>query len=343
MRILKRFAQASVAFFGLTASAQAQGSVADFYRGKTVDLYIGYSVGGGYDAYARLVARHMGKHIPGNPTVVPKNMAGAGSLRLANWLYNVAQKDGTAMGAVSRGAPFDPMFSPADAQFDSTKFNWLGSANDEVSVCTTWHTSGIATVQEMLSKPVVMGGSGGAADTDQFVHVLNGVFGAKMKLISGYPGGNEVNLAMERSEVQGRCGWSWSSVMSTHPQWYKDKKINVTVQLSLSKHPDLPNVPLVLDLARTDQERQILTLVFARNVMGRPFVAPPGVPAERVAALREAFLATLKDPALLAEAEKGLMEINPVPGDQTQKIVLDAYQTPPDIVKKTGEFLKGVY
>jgi hypothetical protein len=175
------------------------------------------------------------------------------------------------------------------------------------------------------------------------VHVLNGVFGAKMKLISGYPGGNEVNLAMERSEVQGRCGWSWSSVMSTHPQWYKDKKINVTVQLSLSKHPDLPNVPLVLDLARTDQERQILTLVFARNVMGRPFVAPPGVPAERVAALREAFLATLKDPALLAEAEKGLMEINPVPGDQTQKIVLDAYQTPPDIVKKTGDILKGVY
>ena len=341
--MLKQIARVGIAFLGLVGAAQAQSSVADFYRGKTIDLYIGYSVGGGYDVYARLLSRHLGKHIPGNPTVVARNMEGAGSLRLANWLYNVAPKDGTAIGAVSRGAAFDPLFASPGAQFDAAKFNWIGSANDEVSICTTWHTSTTKTVQDMLKNPVAMGGSGGAADTDQFVHVLNGVFGGKMKLIAGYPGGNEVNMAMERGEVEGRCGWSWSSVLSTHPAWYREKKINVLVQLSLSKHPDLPTVPLVLDLARNDTERQILSLTFARNVMGRPFVAPPSVPADRVEALRKAFMEAFNDPALRAEAEKAQLEINPVPGGQIQKIVLDAYATPPDIVKKTGDFLKGIY
>jgi len=320
--------------------AQAQ-SIAEFYKGKSVDLLIGYSAGGGYDVYARLVARHLGKHIPGNPTVVPRNMDGAGSLRLANYLYNVAPKDGLAIGTLSRGAAFDPMFGSPGAQFDAAKFNWIGSANNEVSVCVTWSTSGVATVEDMLRKPVLMGGSGGAADTDQFTHVINGVLGAKMKLILGYPGGNEINLAIERGEVQGRCGWSWSSVITTHPEWLKEKKINVLVQLSLSRHADLPNVPLIMDLAKTEEERRIFALVFARNVMGRPFVAPPNVPPERIEALRKAFIATMKDKDLLAEAEKTALEINPVPGDEIQKIVLDAYQTPPEIVKRTGDLLKG--
>jgi tripartite-type tricarboxylate transporter receptor subunit TctC len=324
-------------------SLRAQPAVEEFYRGKTVDLLIGYSVGGGYDVYARLLARHLGKHIPGNPTVVARNMEGAGSLRLANWLFNVAPKDGTAIGAVSRGAAFDPLFGSPGAQFDASKFNWIGSANDEVSVCATWQTSAAKSVQDLLRLPVAMGGSGGAADTDQFVHVLNGVFGGKMKLIAGYPGGNEINMAMERGEVEGRCGWSWSTLSATNGAWLRDKKINVLLQLSLSKHPDLPNVPLVLDLARNDEERKILSLVFARNVMGRPFVAPPQVPPERVAALRKAFIDTFNDPALKAEAEKAVLEINPVSGDQIQKIVLEAYATPPEIVKKTGDFLKGIY
>ncbi len=335
--------RAAAALSGLLiwgAQAQAQG-VADVYKGKSVDLLIGYSAGGGYDVYARLVARHLGKHIPGNPTVVPRNMDGAGSLRLANYLYNVAPKDGLAIGALSRGAAFDPLFGSPGAQFDAAKLNWLGSANNEVSVCVATTASGVATVEEMLKTPVLMGGSGGAADTDQFVHVINGVLGAKMKLILGYPGGNEINLAIERGEVLGRCGWSWSSVISTHPEWLRDKKVNVLVQLSLTKHADLPNVPLIMDLARTEEDRRVFGLVFARNVMGRPFVAPPNVPAERVEALRKAFIETMKDKDLLAEAEKTALEVNLVPGDEIQKIVLDAYQTPPEIVKRTGALLKG--
>ena len=322
------------------APAKAQ-TVAEFYKGKSLDLLIGYSAGGGYDVYARLLARHLGKYIPGNPAVVPRNMDGAGSLRLANYLYNVAPKDGLAIGALSRGAAFDPMFGSPGAQFDAAKFNWIGSANNEVSVCVAWSTSGVANIEDMLRKPVLMGGSGGAADTDQFTHVINGVLGAKMKLILGYPGGNEINLAIERGEVQGRCGWSWSSVITTHPEWLKEKKINVLVQLSLTKHADLPDTPLIMDLARTEEDRRIFALVFARNVMGRPFVAPPNEPSERIEALRKAFMATMNDKDLLAEAEKTALEVNPVPGDEIQKIVLDAYQTPPEIVKRTGALLKG--
>ena len=323
------------------AGARAQ-SPADFYKGKSADLYIGYSAGGGYDVYARLVARHLGKHIPGNPTVVPRNMDGAGSLRLANFLYNVAPKDGLAIGAVSRGAAFDPLFGSPGAQFDAAKLNWIGSANNEVSVCAVWTASSdVRTIDDMLRTPVLMGGSGGAADTDQFVHVINGVLGAKMKLIVGYPGGNEINLAMERGEVQGRCGWSWSSVISTHPEWLRAKKVQVLVQLSLTKHADLPDTPLIMDLARSEEDKSILGLVFARNVMGRPFVAPQNVPADRVAALRKAFIETMSDKELLAEAQKTALEVNPVPGEDIQKLVVDAYKTPPEIVKKTGDILKG--
>ena len=339
-RFSKCAAAALCGLFLLGVQAQAQG-VADFYKGKSVDLLIGYSAGGGYDVYARLVARHLGKHIPGNPTVVPRNMDGAGSLRLANYLYTVAPKDGLAIGALARGAAFDPLFGSPGAQFDAAKLNWLGSANNEVSVCAVLTTTGIMSVDEMLRRPVLMGGSGGAADTDQFVNVINGVMGAKMKLIAGYPGGNEINLAIERGEVEGRCGWSWSSVLSTHPEWLRDKKVNVLVQLSLTKHADLPDVPLIMDLARTEEDRRIFALVFARNVMGRPFVAPPNVPSERIEALRKAFIETMKDKDLLAEAEKTALEVNPEPGDDIQRIVLDAYQTPPEIVKRTGALLKG--
>ena len=321
-------------------SLRAQ-SPAEFYKGRTIDFYIGYSVGAGYDIYARLVARHLGKHIPGNPTVVAKNMEGAGSLRLANFLYNIAPRDGTAIGALARGAAFEPMFSTPGVQFDAAKMIWWGSANNEVSVCGVWHTSGATTYDDLLKKEIIMGGNGGSADTDQFVYVMNGVLGTKMKVISGYPGGNEINLAMERGEVQGRCGWSWASVKSTHPEWLSAKKVNILVQLSLTKHEDLPNLPLIMDLARTDEERQIFQLVFARNVMGRPFVSGPGIPADRVGALQRAFSETMNDSEFRAEAARLNLEINPVSGGDIQKIVLDAYRTPAAIVKRTSDLLKG--
>jgi tripartite-type tricarboxylate transporter receptor subunit TctC len=313
---------------------------AEFYKGKNVDLMVGYSAGGGYDVYARIVARYLGKHIPGNPTVVVKNMDGAGSLRLANALYNSMPKDGTVIGTVARGAAFDPLLGNQGARFDASKFSWVGSANNEVSVCVAWGTSGIKTIEDTLTKELVVGGTGPSADTDQFPRIVNGVLGTKMKIVPGYPGGNDVSLAMERGEVQGRCGWSWSSVLATRKDWYDSKKINVLVQMALQKHPDLPNVPLVIDLAKTPEQKQILTLVFARQALGRPYLAPPGVPADRVEALRKAFMDTMKDPEFLAEAEKTQLEVNPVDGAEVQKIVVDAYKVDPAIAKKTGDLLR---
>ncbi len=309
-------------------SAASAQSPADFYKGKSIDLYIGYSPAGGYDVYARALARHMGRFIPGNPTIVSKNMPGAGSLVLANWLYNVAPKDGTAFGMIGRGTGFDPLLGSTKAQFDADKFNWIGSMNDEVSVCVAWHTSGITKLEQVKQKEVTIGGTGPAADTDQFPKVLNATLGTRFKLVTGYPGGNEIDLAMERGEVMGRCGWSWSSVVATHQHWIDDKKINVLVQLSLSRHPHLPNVPLIMDFAKTDDERQIFKLVFARQPMGRPFLAPPGIPAERVTLLRKAFMDTLNDREFRAEAERMKLEINPVSGEAVQAIVQEVYRTP---------------
>ena len=317
----------------------AADSVADFYKGRTVEMYIGYSVGGGYDTYARLLANHIGKHIPGKPTVITKNMPGAGSAKLANWLYNVAPKDGTAIGAIGRGTGFDPLFKIKGAQFDGTKFNWLGSANDEVSVCVAWQGSGVTKFEDVQAKELIVGGTGASADTDQFPKIMNGVLGTKFKIVTGYPGGNEVGLAMERGEVKGRCGWSWSSVKSLHMDWVKDKKIHILVQLSLEKHPDLPNVPLVMDLAKTPDDKGILKVIFTRQVMGRPFLAPPGIPAERVAALRKAFMDTMKDKQFVAAAEKAKLEITPVPGEKLQNLVKEAYDSPPALVAKTAALL----
>lgn len=332
--------RASALALGLVAGAGAAQAQADFYAGKTINLYVGYSAGGGYDVYGRMLARFMGKHIPGSPTVVVQNMPGAGSLRAANYIYNLAPKDGLAFGTVARGAAFDPLLGLPGAQFDATKFNWIGSANDEVSVCVAWHTSPVKTFQDLLDKELIVGGTGGSADTDQFPKVLNGVLNTKMKTVVGYPGGNDVNLAMERGEVQGRCGWSWSSVKSTQPEWLRDKKINVIIQLSMQKHEDLPNIPAVIEEAKTDEQRAILKLIFARQIMGRPFMAPPNVPADRVAALRAGFMAALKDPELLAESEKAKLEITPVAGEEIQKLVVESYKVSPEIAKKAGELLK---
>ena len=322
------------------APAVAAQSVADFYKGKSVELYIGYSVGGAYDLYARQLARHMGKHIPGNPTVVPKNMEGAGSLRLANWLYNIGPKDGTTFGIIGRGTGFDMLLGNTKAQFDATKFTWIGSANNEVSICVAWQGSGVTKFEDMLAKPLIVGGTSTSADTDQFPKITNGVLGTKMRGITGYPGGNEVGLAMERGEVQGRCGWSWSSVKSTHQKWLDEKRFSILVQLALKKHPDLPDIPLIVDLAKDDEQRKILELIFARQVMGRPFVAPPNVPRDRAEALRKAFMDTMSDKDFLAEAEKAQLEITPVPGDQIETLVKNIFSASPEIAKKAAALLR---
>jgi tripartite-type tricarboxylate transporter receptor subunit TctC len=336
-----RYPFAAAAILTVTMVGAYAQSPADFYKGKTVDMMIGYSVGGGYDVYARLLSRHFGNHIPGNPVVTPKNMEGAGSLRLANWLYNVAPRNGTVVGTIGRGTGFDPLFGHKAAKFDGNKFNWIGSANDEVSVCVVWNgRTKVTKFEDLLTHELNVGGTGSAADTDQFPRIINGVLGTKMRIVTGYPGGNDVNLALERGEVDGRCGWSWSSVVSTRANWLKEKKITVLMQLSLEKHPDLPDVPLITELAKNDEQRALLRLIFARQALGRPFVAPPDVPADRVAALRTGFMDSMKDKQFLAEADKAQLEITPVSGDAVQKLVAEIYQTPPEIVKKAADILK---
>jgi hypothetical protein len=226
------------------------------------------------------------------------------------------------------------------AQFDATKFTWIGSTNNEISVCVAWHTTGVTRWQDMLTQELVVGASGPAADTFQFPKIANGVLGTKFKIISGYPGGNDIDLAMERGEVQGRCGWSWTAVKATHQPWLDQKKINILFQMGLSKHADLPNVPLIVDLAKTDEDRAIFKMIFARQVMAWPFAAPPGVPKDRADALRKAFMDTMKDKDFLAEASKANLDISPVAGDEIQKLVVDIYGTPAPVVQKALQHLQ---
>lgn len=330
----------AVVFTAALVTAAAAQSPAEFYRGKSIEVYIGISVGGGYDAYARILSRHMGRHIPGNPVLVPKNMAGGGGMRLANYLFNAAARDGLVFGTVNRGVPFEPLFGNKSAQFEATRFNWIGSTNDEVSLCVAWHTTGIVRYQDVLQRELVVGASGVGADTYQFPKVANGTLGTRFKIVTGYPGGTDIDLAMERQEVQGRCGWSWSSIKATHPTWLAEKKFNVLFQMGLAKHPELPQTPLIIDLAKNDNDRTILKLIFARQVMAWPFFAPPGVPADRLAALRAAFDATMNDPEFLADAAKAKFEIRLVSGPTIDRLVRDIHESPPAIVRRAVELLQ---
>jgi tripartite-type tricarboxylate transporter receptor subunit TctC len=315
-------------------------SPAEFFKGRTIEVLIGTSAGGGYDAYARLLSRHLGKHVPGNPVVVPKNMTGGGGIRLANFLYNAAPKDGLVFGTFNRGIGFEPLLGNKAAQFDATRFQWIGSTNDEVSICVAWHTTGIERWQQVLDRQLVVGASGVGADSYQYPKVVNGVLGTKFKIVTGYHGGNDIDLAMERQEVQGRCSWSWSSAKATHPTWLPEKKFNILFQMGLSKHPELMETPLIMDLAKTDEQRAIFKLIFGRQMMAWPFALPPGVVPERVDALRQAFTATMQDQGFLADAAKAKFEIRPVSGLTIQQLVQEIYGTSAPIVRKSMELLQ---
>jgi tripartite-type tricarboxylate transporter receptor subunit TctC len=318
----------------LSADPAAADPVADFYRGRNINLYIGYSVGGGYDNYARVLARHLGNHIPGNPSILPQNMPGAGSLRAVNFLYNAAPKDGTAIATFGRGLAMEPLIGSSQTSFDARKFLWLGSGSDEVSLCGTWHTSRIKTWNDMQTIPFTVGGEGSGSDPDIFAAMMKNVFGVKLRIVSGYPGSAEVALAVERKEVDGRCGWSLSSMRQMRPDWLPTKQFTAIVQLNLEKSPDLPDVPVVTDYAQTQTQRQILKLVLSRQNMARPFAAPPGVPADRAAALRKAFDQTMADREFIDEARARGLEINPVTGAEIDRLLAEVYQTPPDVVAK---------
>jgi len=318
-----------------STSPAAADAVADFYKGKTLTISVGYTAGGGYDVYARALAQYIGKHIPGNPTIVVKNVPGAGSLKLANLMYTVAAKDGTEIATVARGIPVQDLLGGSGVRYDANKFNWLGSMNNEVSVCVTSWRSPVKTLADMKKTEVIVGGQGKSSDSDLFAMFVKNLFDAKIKLISGYPGTKESILAMERGEVDGNCGWSWSSVTHSHMDWVKENKLHIIMQMALTKHPDLPNAPLILDLATTPEQKAEVELVMSRQTMGRPFLAPPDVPKDRVAALRKAFMDTMKDTAFVAYAEKAKMEITAVSGEDLQALVARIRATPAAIVKKT--------
>src|SRR5215216_1258404 len=321
----------ALVFFASPAGAD---SVEDFYKGKTINLVIGYSVGGGYDLYARQMARHIGKYIPGRPTIIPQNMTGAGSLRAASYLYSAAPKDGTVFGTFARAMAIQPLLS--NAPFDGTQFTWLGSVTNDVSTCITWHTSAVRTWSDMLEKPVTFGGEGPGADPDIFALLYKNVFGAKVKLVTGYHGTSNLTLAMERGETEGLCGLSWSTLKSRHMQWMKENKINIIIQAAFKKEPELGAVPLVADLAKTPEQMQILKLFLGSQEIARPFAAPPGIPDDRKAALVAAFAKTMKDPEFLSEAQKLDIDVNPVSAKTITDMLGELYATPKDVVEKAA-------
>ncbi len=330
--------------FATTVAAVSTAAIADdagsFFAGKTVRIVVGFSAGGGYDIYARELGRYLGRHIPGHPSVVVQNMAGAGSLKAVNFLFNAAPRDGTVLATFSRGIVFEPLIGHLDgAQFDAPKFNWIGSISDEVGVCAINASRGIATWQDMLTTKTVIGASGAGADSDAFPIVLRNLFHLPMRVVTGYPGGADVNLAMERGEVDGRCGWSWTSIVSRNREWLTDKRIRITLQIALAKHEDLPDVPLITDLVSGPRQVAALRLIVSRQGIARPFAAPPGVPPERIATLREAFDSTMRDPDFVAEMRSQALDVRPLGGAAVQGLMRDIYASPPEVVKLAREIL----
>ena len=310
---------------GLAAPASAD-PVADYFKGKTVTVLVGVSAGGEYDLQARLISRYLGRYIPGNPTVVAQNMVGAGGLTEANYLYNVAPKDGTFIGMIQNALPVMQAVNLPGPQFDSARFLWLGAIAPTVETLAVWHTSGVTTIDQARSKEVVIGAVGKGGITDTFPRMINEFAGTKFKIVVGYPGGNDVNLAMERGEVAGRNN-TWSSWKATKKNWLDEHKITILAYEG-PKPPDLGNVP---DLAKTDEDKAAIRLIAAGTLFGRPLTAPPGVPADRIAALRAAFLATMKDPEFLKEAAAGDIEVDPVDGVKMQKIAEELIALPESV------------
>lgn len=311
-------------------------SAADFYKGKTIEMFIGFTQGGGYDLYARVVARNMEKHIPGQPKIVPKQMTGAGSRKAAAYVYNVAPQDGTAMATADQSLPLQQALEDPSIQFDATKLLWIGNVNADINTLALWHTHGITSIEQCKEREIVLGATGPNTSA-QYPQVMNNLLGTKFKIISGYPGGADINLAMERGEVSGKANTTWAAFKSITPEWVKESKIVPLVQFGLRKDPELPNVPLLTELAADDEQRRIFELVCSTVAIGQPFALPPNTPADRVAAVRAAFEKTLLDPGYRSDAGKlaAQVEMIAITGDEVTQIAKRTIETPPALVEKT--------
>jgi tripartite-type tricarboxylate transporter receptor subunit TctC len=322
------------------APASAQDAVADFFRGRQLTMIVGSSPGGGYDIYARLIARHLPRHIPGNPTVVVSNMVGAASNAAAAHIYNVAPKDGTVIGALQTAAVLDPLFGdPGRMKHDASKFIYLGSADIDYYICIARSDAPVKSFQELLTRELIIGASQPGTSTRDFPALLDSMTGAKMRIVSGYPGTREITVAIEKGEVQGLCGFSWSSLQAQRPDWLKTGFIRLIVQEHDKGHAALNRmgVPLAVDFAKSPANRAIMELIYSSETFGRPYVMPPGVPAERVTALRRAFLAALRDQELAADAAKIGLEVDPISGEELQALAERIYATPAAVVEQARQ------
>jgi tripartite-type tricarboxylate transporter receptor subunit TctC len=307
--------------------------------GKNVTMLIGFGPGGGYDLWGRVVARHIGKHLPGTPNVVPQNMPGGGSFNAANHIYTIAPKDGTVLGIIARDAPLGPLTGAAGARFDPLKITWVGTPTKETNVCIASDKAKVKTVKDLFETELIIGNTGVGTGTYSYPKALNGMIGTKFKLISGFPSSSDVFLAMERGEVDGICE-SLDSVVGKRPDWISSKKVNVLFQGGVEPNPELKDVPFVVDLARNDEQKQAIEFLYAGQGIGRPFVAPPDLPADRLKMLRDAFNATMKDPDFIAEVKKQNLDLEPEDGEHLAALIKKIYATPKPIVEKVSELVK---
>jgi tripartite-type tricarboxylate transporter receptor subunit TctC len=321
------------------ASAQAQ-APEGFFKGRQITFLIGAGAGGGYDAYFRTFGRYLVRHIPGAPTIVPKNMPAASGLAAANTLYTSADRDGATIGAFPNNIPMDPLFGNPGARYDPQKLNWLGSIGKLENVCATWITSPIRTIAQAREREVIVAAAAATSNSAIMPKVLNALLGTKFKIVAGYDPGSGLTLALESGETEGVCGLSWSTMKAARPHWIKDNKLNVIVQLGLAKLPELPDVPSALDLVGDPVTKQVLELILIRQEIGRPVAAPPGVPADRIEVLRRAFDDTLKDPEFLAEAEKAQLEIEPLNARAIDMLLANAFATPKAIVAQAAQLIE---
>lgn len=311
------FLAAACSFAATPAAAQ---SVAEFYGGKQITFIVGSTSGGGYDVQARLVARHLGRHIPGNPTIIVQNMPAAGSLAATNHLFNIAPKDGSTIALVQRGMLLIKNWNPAGVRFDLGKFNFIGSVNREVALSVAWADAPVKTTDDLFKTELITGATAGI-DPEITPRLLNSLIGTKFKLVMGYPGVNEIILAMERGEVKALADWSISSLKAARPTWLPEKKINLLMQIALERNPEFAHVPFALDFVKNDADRAVMQLYLTQKTVARPMIAPPGVPADRMAALRTAFAALATDQQFLADAAKAKLDVSPVPGPEVDKVI----------------------
>jgi tripartite-type tricarboxylate transporter receptor subunit TctC len=327
---------AAPAILGLALCAPSFVMAQEFYAGKNVSVLISHPAGGGYDLYARLYARHLSRHLPGGPTIVAQNMPGAAGVAMANHMATQAPRDGTTIGLGPGTLVTAVLFGTPGVRYDPRTLNWIGSLTTDVGVMVSWFNSPIRRVEDLRERELIVGGGGASDGTVTKPLAVNRILGLKVKVVPGYNGTAAIALAMERGETDGIGSWNYSSIVAGKPHWISEKKINILLQLSLDKHPDLPDVPTVLDVSRDDEQRNILKLVFAPSSIGRGIFAPPGVPEARVDVLRNAFASVLKDPNFELDAKKSNLDIEPLSGAEISKLIEELHQSDPELVRKAA-------